>query len=197
MRIVESPTLHEILDGQAPEPRQFPYMREWEDIKSEPLVILHTSGSTGMPKIINITHDYCANGAEQMYIPPYHGRLNAMSHLISSPALRTYICFPPFHMAGLVFTGFAGSMYGDMVYVFGPAHLPPTGRVFVEVVNYGRVVRTVAVPSTLMELASSQEGLDCLSKLESAVFAGGKFSGYAVHHNRPLCICYSWSPDAS
>lgn len=174
MKIIVAPELSELLDPQGPEPRAYPYTKTWDEIKHEPMAILHTSGSTGMPKPVYVSHGYTANGGEQRYIPDYLGRKGLISDLAKTPGLRNYVNFPPFHIGGLIIAGFGCFVYAETVLVFGPAHLPPTPEVFMQVVKYGNVRRATTIPAPLMELAKSKEGLDCLSKLDIILYGGGK-----------------------
>lgn len=176
MKVIQAPSLEDILDGPGkPEPRHFPYTRTWEDIRISPLAVLHTSGSTGMPTPIYITHDYLASFAEQQYIPPYMGLPGSWAEYCRIPGLRVYLTFPPFHIGGLVIGGFCASIYGPTVMVVGPAHLPPLGSTVMQVLKYANVSRLSAIPAALMKIVKMEGGLEELGKLDSVFFAGGEF----------------------
>jgi acyl-coenzyme A synthetase/AMP-(fatty) acid ligase len=50
MRRFEVPSFDYFLSDDSPEPRQYTDDREWQKYKNKPMVIVHTSGSTGFPK---------------------------------------------------------------------------------------------------------------------------------------------------
>jgi acyl-CoA synthetase (AMP-forming)/AMP-acid ligase II len=51
------PSLAELLDKEYP---HFPFTKTFEEARSEPLVVIHTSGTTGAPKPVIWTHDWAA-----------------------------------------------------------------------------------------------------------------------------------------
>jgi len=54
MRILEMPGVDELLDASVTEP--FPYDKTFEEAMNDPFCVLHTSGTTGVPKPISWTH---------------------------------------------------------------------------------------------------------------------------------------------
>lgn len=74
------PSLAELLDKQYP---HFPFIKTFEEARSEPLVVIHTSGTTGAPKPVIWTHDWAAAWVQRnQAVPPkghasidygYHG----------------------------------------------------------------------------------------------------------------------------
>ena len=69
MRMLQIPKLDELLEHTYPD---FPFDKSFEDARNEPLVVLHTSGTTGLPRPIIWTHDWAASFAEQRLLtsPP-------------------------------------------------------------------------------------------------------------------------------
>lgn len=62
------PTVHDLLDAEF---SFFPLDKTFSTARKEPLVSLHTSGSTSHPKPIVWTHDYAASFIQQhQYEPP-------------------------------------------------------------------------------------------------------------------------------
>ncbi len=60
MEVLQTPTLEELLD---PRPvAKYPYTKTWEQASLDPLAVLHTSGSTGLPKPIVMRLGTIASG---------------------------------------------------------------------------------------------------------------------------------------
>jgi acyl-coenzyme A synthetase/AMP-(fatty) acid ligase len=62
LKLLQVPSVQELLERKYP---HYPYKKTFEDSKCDPLLVLHTSGSTGMPKPIIWTHEWAA--AYQMW----------------------------------------------------------------------------------------------------------------------------------
>ena len=68
MRMLQIPKLDELLEHTYPD---FPFDKSFEDARNEPLVVLHTSGTTGLPRPIVWTHDWAASfGEQRLWTPP-------------------------------------------------------------------------------------------------------------------------------
>jgi acyl-coenzyme A synthetase/AMP-(fatty) acid ligase len=88
----EVPDLDELLDTQYP---PYPYERTFEQARNEPLVTLHTSGSTGFPKPIIWTHGWAASFAEELYLAPPSGYESTTALILGR---RIFQLFPAFHV---------------------------------------------------------------------------------------------------
>ena len=70
MRMLQIPELDELLEYTYSD---FPFDKSFEDARNEPLVVLHTSGTTGLPRPILWTHDWATSFAEQRLLTPPPG----------------------------------------------------------------------------------------------------------------------------
>lgn len=93
MRVYQIPELRDLLDQDHP---SYPYEKTFDEARSEPLVALHTSGTTGLPKPIIWTHDWAASFAEERYLPPPPG-FDSMDSLMLG--VRLLSLMPPFHVS--------------------------------------------------------------------------------------------------
>jgi acyl-coenzyme A synthetase/AMP-(fatty) acid ligase len=116
------------------------------------LAILHSSGSTGLPKPISLTHKRL-----MMKLPPPKGQVE-------------FSTFPFFHGYGN-WVILHGMLARKMVYVSNP-NLPLTADYVVEVLEHLRPDVLHVVPYTLELLAGSQRGLDAMKKCKRVVFSG-------------------------
>ncbi|TRX90977.1 hypothetical protein FHL15_008182 [Xylaria flabelliformis] len=69
---IPAPELQDLLDADNPEP--FPYGKTFDEVKNEPCIVLHTSGTTSLPKPVTLTHGQLAVFDAQWNIPPVDGR---------------------------------------------------------------------------------------------------------------------------
>lgn len=92
IRVLEIPSVEELLGNTYP---PYPYEKSFETARKEPLVVLHTSGTTGLPKPIIWTHDFAASWLHWITLEPPPGYKN--HHDLWSPG-RLFFLFPPFHV---------------------------------------------------------------------------------------------------
>lgn len=93
LRVLEIPTLEELLNTSYP---HYPYEKSFDEAQKEPLVVLHTSGTTGLPKPIIWTHEFAASWLQWFKLEAPIGYVN--THSFWSPG-RLFFTFPPFHVS--------------------------------------------------------------------------------------------------
>lgn len=86
------PEINELLDNEHP---GMVYERIFEDALNQPLIALHTSGSTGFPKPIIWTHDWANSFAKHLYLDPPEGYESATDLMLNK---RMLSLFPQFHV---------------------------------------------------------------------------------------------------
>ncbi|KAH9896198.1 hypothetical protein F4778DRAFT_745468 [Xylariomycetidae sp. FL2044] len=161
MRVLEIPGIqHWTQDGPD---TPYPYTKTFKEAKYEPFVVLHTSGSTGLPKPIIQTHATWTPQAAYAALPqPVYPAMCA--------GKRVYNTFPLFHCAGIAML-LPGAIYAGFTSVLGP--FPPSADTVNSVLTYGNVQHCCAAPMTLIELAKDPIYLQNLSRLEQLTFGGG------------------------
>lgn len=93
MQFFQIPKLEELLDQKY---LDYQFDKTFEEARTEPLVVLHTSGTTGFPKPIIWTHDWAASFAQQRDLAPPSGLNNADTLLLGK---RVLSLTPPFHVS--------------------------------------------------------------------------------------------------
>lgn len=156
------PELEVLLDATPVTP--VPYGKTWAEARLDPFVQIHTSGSTGIPKLMTIKHgNFCCIDAFQA--------LEANELAQRCGDLRLFCNFPPFHVAGLIYI-LAVACWVDSTVV-----LPPVGPMTADVVNdchvYGNVEFSSIPPSLVVDLAKNEDYLENLSRLRGLNYAGG------------------------
>ncbi|THW66981.1 acetyl-CoA synthetase-like protein [Aureobasidium pullulans] len=149
--------------------------RTFEEVKHDPLAVFHTSGSTGVPKLVTMNHGAVAaldafrnietRTGEQIQTNSYLGK-------------RTLLLFPMFHASAL-------STLFLSIWNTIPTILPPPVPLTADLANDMLVNCSVEVsimpPSILADMAASQEYLGNLCKCSSVMYGGGPLPTEAGH----------------
>jgi acyl-coenzyme A synthetase/AMP-(fatty) acid ligase len=88
----EIPDVDELLDREYP---AFAYDKTFDEARCEPLVMLHTSGSTGFPKPVLWTHDWANATGMGLYLAIPEGYESLSAKLLDT---RVLSLFPQFHV---------------------------------------------------------------------------------------------------
>ena len=95
-RELEVPTIEHILGDNS---ARYPYEKTFEQAHNEPLVVLHTSGTTGHPKPVIWTHDWAASFLRLRTWDPPPGYV-LQDDLIQGKRLFSF--FPPWAVSWLL-----------------------------------------------------------------------------------------------
>ncbi|KAH6644984.1 hypothetical protein BKA67DRAFT_664833 [Truncatella angustata] len=164
MRVVDIPgPEHWLEDGHA---LQYTCNKSFAEARLEPFTILHTSGSTGMPKPITQTHATVA-AQDALASLPSLGLEPGFPAMCTGT--RMYIAVPIIHCAGLLM--FLSAIYAKYTVVLGP--FPPSAEVINAVHVHGNVQHSVLSPASLVDLVENLEYLDNLTLLKQVTYGGG------------------------
>ena len=168
MRVLATPSL-DFFIVKAEEVEVYPFRGNFDDMRNKTVVILHTSGSTGIPKPVFVAHGtFCCNDAQQM-IPSLGGKPTTVDHIRDK---RLFLAFPLFHAANLTFT------LGYNVFCGVVPVLPPPAPLTVEIVNdmhsYGNVDGSLIPPSMVVDLFKDSDYLvNMVRRLKFLMYVGG------------------------
>ena len=155
---------------QTPHEREVPYAydKSFGQAKLEPFVIVHTSGSTGAPKVMTQAHGTMAALDAYQVIHSFQGPRGPGYHLKST---RHFVPFPLFHSAaiGLVL---GAAVFMDMAVIFPPA-APLTTEMAGLVHTYDNVQGTCLAPSIFIEMSKSPSVLSMLEDLQYVTHGRG------------------------
>ncbi|KAJ5703224.1 acetyl-CoA synthetase-like protein [Penicillium malachiteum] len=165
LETVDIPSLQTLLTTEYP---QFVYEKTYPEDKSDPLVVLHTSGTTGIPKPIIWTHESAVRHMHMQALEVPKG-----VEVQDSFEKRVFVTLPAFHAAGLASILFI-PLPANQTVIMPTAVGLPTAAAMVAARKQTQFHTALAVPSIVAELAQYPELLDyCSANMESLMYAGG------------------------
>ncbi|RYC63917.1 hypothetical protein CHU98_g2299 [Xylaria longipes] len=158
----------------AVEVSHIPYDRTFEQAEWEPLCVLHTSGSTGLPKPIFVVQGMLAIS------DAYHNHRvwNGYTHWIpawTERAKRHFLPMPLFHAAAL-YTFIFLSIYFATPTCFAIPDTALSADFVVECLMNMNAESAILPPSLLEDISQSEEGMAVLKKLNMVAFGGGNLA---------------------
>ncbi|KAK5991668.1 Non-canonical non-ribosomal peptide synthetase FUB8-like protein [Cladobotryum mycophilum] len=173
MKIV--PSLDELL--KTPEDTEhYPYEKSFDEARDEPCLILHSSGSTGDPKLVTMTHGTFSVTDNDRNMPVPEGRKPLNGSIFNfEGGGKFWSCFPPYHLAG-VQAYINLPLVSTSAVVFGPTNLPPSGYLLSQILKV-QPVRALYVPPFIVEQWFAEPAADEQAKqVDYILFAGGPLS---------------------
>ncbi|TVY87466.1 Non-canonical non-ribosomal peptide synthetase [Lachnellula willkommii] len=169
MRRIIVPGLEEWIS--APLALSFPFETTFDKARYEPFVALHTSGSTGLPKLVVIPHGTVAS-IDAWQLLPSEG---ASPTIIQSfQGIRMFVPFPPFHAAGL-YIMLPLAVFCNITIILPPA-APLTAELADSIHVHGNVEGTILPTSVLSDTVKDTELYNNLQKLKFVAFGGAPLS---------------------
>ncbi|KAH9890802.1 acetyl-CoA synthetase-like protein [Xylariomycetidae sp. FL2044] len=167
------PSLEDMLHS-APQP--YPYVKSFEEARDEPILVLHSSGSTGLPKPITMTNGSFAVIDNERNLPAPPGRRKSdFSMWDFKGEGRVYSVFPFFHLGG--FVAFAvNPVFYNAHPVLGPPHMLPNGDLLKQVLLHQKIQALVLVPAVAEQLLKEPNGLEFFRNIEFLCYSGAPFS---------------------
>lgn len=149
---------------------QFPYGISYEDIEDRCAIIIHSSGTTGVPKPIPLTHGYLGVMDRQTQVPIPEGRQSAVPNQLGPDDLFLSTA-PFFHIMG-IFAQLMSVFHGTP-FVQPPASASPlTVDTLVQTIETARPTAAVIVPSLIEQAGRSRTALETLSTLRMVCIGG-------------------------
>ncbi|PYI35269.1 acetyl-CoA synthetase-like protein [Aspergillus indologenus CBS 114.80] len=159
----------------------FPYTKTFEEAEWDPFVVLHTSGSTGLPKPVVIYQGTLALNDLHRYVPEYEGNLPWLATWAKFPNKRYLNIFPLFHTAGIAPT-ILMAFYYDAPIAFRDPSVPITGDNVVDWLQNTDAGFTLLPPAVLEQMSRSEIAIEELKKLHAVGFAGGPVAPDPANH---------------
>lgn len=141
------PELDDLLGGDARE-RPFPYTKTYEQAAHDPILVLHSSGTTGIPKPIVVNHAAFASADRCVFLSREKGaggRARAMEWTHPGKGVRGLLCAPPFHGIS-TYVGLVRSVFGGGVFVPGFRHRAVGTQDIRDILEHSRCSTAIMTP---------------------------------------------------
>lgn len=160
----------------------YPYTKTFEEAWSDPCLVLHTTGSTGLPKPITWKVGILSTYEAWRTNPPVNGYTPTIE--IYQQAQRAYTSMPLFHTSGSN-AGITWAMLLGVTLVYGAPHVVPNAAYTDEMHRYANIDASMGAPSIYEELSRDSESLERINRLHYVVASGGMLQN-------PL-MCYQFN----
>ncbi|KAJ4403409.1 putative NRPS-like protein biosynthetic cluster [Gnomoniopsis sp. IMI 355080] len=174
--------------------QHYAYDKEYDAVKWDPILVLHSSGSTGPPKPIVMNHATFAVGDNDRNLPTVPGRVNQNWSLWDFPQQETFFSpFPAFHLAGFSSMVLLPIYYQNAKLVMSPPTRPPTGHLVSEIMDQFKLKSIFCPPIVAEQLVQETDGIDKCKNLKFLLYAGGPLSqsaGEALSAVTDVCQFY-------
>ncbi|EWG54274.1 hypothetical protein FVEG_12530 [Fusarium verticillioides 7600] len=179
---VEAPELSELLDPTLAKP--YIYQKSWHEGKSDVLALLHTSGSTGLPKLVPVYLETAATVDGFHLMEPTDGKRPTG---VEWTGTRQLCAMPLFHVAGICL-GLYSAVFFNWIVVL-PSVGPIMQHVIEDALDHISLDSAFISPSVLQDISKSSRVLEKLSKLKFITSAGGPIPqsvGDLIHPRVPI-----------
>ncbi|KAF4201232.1 hypothetical protein CNMCM8927_001880 [Aspergillus lentulus] len=169
---LEVPSVTEMLNDNL-NVKHYDFASTYEEMEDKTAFIIHSSGTTGMPKSVSLTHGFLGTVDYSAFMPRPSGRSPAFfQDLLSTdphPSNLVLSVTPYFHMMGLV--ALFESIFHNIPFVTIPDQ-PLSVNLLIDVIHATHPTATILPPSILEDMSLSQEALECLSTLKFVCYGG-------------------------
>lgn len=194
LKILSVASLDDMLadDGEG---KHYPFDKDFATARWDPVVVLHSSGSTGAPKPIVMHHATFAVVDNDRNLPTVPGRRNLNFSLwnFGEDGGLSFSSFPPFHLGGFMAFIVIPIYSSESGLVLGPANKPSTGQTAAEVMRRFNLKALFCPPNIFEQLLEEPDALENAKKLEFVLYAGGpltKATGTALSKVTDVCQFY-------
>ena len=150
------------------------YDEDYETAAQKPVVVLHSSGSTGAPKPITMYHGNFAYLDNDHNFPEVPGRKRQDFTVYDSDG-KVFHIFPPFHLAGFV-SSIVDPIFGSCSIVLGPPGRPPTGEMVKDIMKYQDLKGIIVPPSVIEQMVQQPRATELFKRFEWVFYAGRPLS---------------------
>lgn len=179
----------------------YPYDKTFEEAAHDPFIVIHTSGSTGLPKPITLYHGGLASPDAHHSMPPLD---DYGPEVVTPGATCIFATLPPFHVShsSHLFASFqtvscadgktqmAGilgalviALYYHQTIIWPPADRPVSADLVDDLLDNVEVDGCFLAPSVLEDLSQSETSLEKFKKVKFVEFGGGQIPRILSSHD--------------
>ncbi|KAJ5550638.1 hypothetical protein N7535_001416 [Penicillium sp. DV-2018c] len=148
--------------------RHYPYSKSYADAEDDIVCIIHSSGTTGLPKPVYLSNGFMMTFDSMVYLPVPEGRQAVLYHNLGQEDTLLVLA-PSFHLMGLL--TYIYSVWTGLPVMLGPEK-PLSVDYITELLRTARATALTCPPSLLEDLSNSDEALACLKNLKSIYYGG-------------------------
>ncbi|KAJ2995766.1 hypothetical protein NUW58_g1183 [Xylaria curta] len=185
LKVIPVPSLDDLLNSK--NIPHFPFQKTFDEARDDPCVVLHTSGTTSIPKAITLSHGQLAVFDAQWKISPLDGRQVFLQGMGTCSSFL--VALPFFHMAGFSM-GIWLPLNPNMSVVFTSPLKPLSLFSIEQTLDSIKVGGAIIPPSLLQEAVDSRPMLDKIARLKHVFYGGAPLSyeaGFALSSRTHLC----------
>ncbi|KAL8885719.1 MAG: hypothetical protein Q9215_006473 [Flavoplaca cf. flavocitrina] len=171
MRTDVVPELEDLLNAIRVE--IYPYTKSFEEAYMDPCLVLHTTGSTGLPKPITWKVGILSTYEAWRTIPALDGYVPTTE--IYQQSRRAYTSMPLFHTSGLN-AGITWALLLGVTLVYGAPQIVPNASYTDEMHKHANVDASMGAPSLYEELSRNVDSLARIKKMHYVVASGAPLS---------------------
>ena len=168
LRIIRIPRVEHFFRHSMEENLTYEYAKTFAQARYEPFAVFHTSGSTGIPKPVVMTHGTFAAMDACQLIPRWGGKA---TYIECMRGTRFFSGFPLFHTAGCSHL-FKVAFIQGLVPVLPPP-VPLTATIIDSIHRNADAQGSIMPPFFLKELVENKDFRANLSKLQYLGYSGG------------------------
>ncbi|GAB1312341.1 Male sterility, NAD-binding [Madurella fahalii] len=148
----------------------YPYDKSFDVARHDPVLVLHTSGSTGIPKPMIYTNEFVWRIYKANTLPAPPGTTRVDDYFLRG---EFFSFLPAFHIAGIGW-GLILPMFASSIPVLPLPGRPPSTDAFLEALKYGRFDWAFLLPVIIDEVSKDAEALKLVaSRLKYLFYTGG------------------------
>ncbi|KAI1389913.1 acetyl-CoA synthetase-like protein [Hypoxylon trugodes] len=157
-------------------PDPYVFSKSFEEAHDEPVVMLQSSGSTGPPKLITITHGSLSTLDYHHSLPevPERKKRDWAIWTFEGEA-RVYTVFPFFHLAGFLLSVHA-TVFNNTSIVLGPPNVIPDGILLKNIMLQQKLRAMFLPPSVVEEMLVDPGAIQFFKDLDFLAYSGAPFN---------------------
>ncbi|KAK1704900.1 uncharacterized protein BDZ83DRAFT_594754 [Colletotrichum acutatum] len=174
MKVFHLPEVDDLLNAETTE--SYSYTKSFDEASQTPFCVLHTSGSTGLPKPIAWSHGLIGTMDAVRLLPHIEGD-DGLSPWTNNwiDGDRIYSSFPMSHGAGIIMNILLPSLFG-LHCIMGPQGVVPNMNLIESLADHAEIDIWSMVPSLVDELGETPDVLVKLKQSKFICASGGPVS---------------------
>lgn len=155
--------------------KPFLFSKSFEDAKWDPVVCIHSSGSTGDPKLITLNNGYLSILDRPLREIPGRESPSLQIYNFAGDDGNYFTPIPPHHSSGFMAMSL-NPIFFTATLVLALSKRPATGLDILQIIDHMPLKMLLAPPSLIEQAVKLPGGIERLETLEYLAFLGGPLS---------------------